>query len=198
MVQESIEREFKCQLTEEGYDKLRGVFGGSPKTQINHYFDNDERSLTQTSTTLRVREKGGELLLQLKIEIDETGKRELQERIDEKEFDELKNGEFSFPGNFVEALKSLVSDMRDLKYLGSMQTNRITHPANAVLGEWALDHSVLPSGEHDYELELEYAEHYRWLASRRFGEILKNNGVENRPSCMSKFERFIHDLNQRS
>jgi uncharacterized protein YjbK len=195
MTTEEPELEFKCSLTEEEYQRSLFFFNTSTikaKTQTNHYFDDEVATLENKGATLRIRTKEGDNVIQMKIPIEgPDDKIELVQSIENTEFEGIKSGNEPFPWRYQIDLDLLGAGKP--VFLGKMTTKRVAIEEESVNGEWAIDHSILPSGKSDYELELEYESDSKEVALNMFKKKLQDLSIEW-VVPISKFERFISDL----
>lgn len=192
-----MEFEHKSMLSEEDYNKLLKFFSHKGKLQTNHYADTAEYSLDKLGITLRVRAKGESTILQMKVP-KEGGKEELEESLSHEDYSDFlhRHNRFRYPAKFRIALHKVAGfkNMKDLKYLGVLTTDRRTIPAPNIKGEWALDKSTYPSGAVDYEIELEHGKGFEEDAQAILLNLLNEYRIEYRPSKLSKFQRFVQDI----
>lgn len=194
-MQQEMEFELKAKLSQEDYEKLLTHFGvdrGSAKLQENHYFDDEKFTLCSLGITLRVREKKGNLQIEMKIPQEGGGVKEIPHPITSEDFENLKPGTFVLPSEFSEELEKI--DAGELSYLGMLSTKRISILVGEVEGKFELDHSNLADGSDDFELEMEYAEGLEKEARVIFEKTLDECGIKWIPSDSSKYGRFVKSL----
>ena len=135
-----IELEKKLLLTQREYEILCDALLSHGKIilQYNHYYDTTDLSGNKNGITYRIREKDGLFLATLKSH--------------------QKNTDASHEKSAIVKSKKDISffENPDLKYQGTMQTQRLFLPLTDSI-ELALDKNIY-LGHCDYELEIEYTE----------------------------------------
>lgn len=178
-----IENEFKIMLTEEQYDKLRCMFAWSKKIdQTNYYYDTAELFMVNSDITCRVREIGGEFLLQMKLPNGPLHSRiEVEESLGVSLPDSLSG----------ETLTALCGrdGMPDVRLLGSLSTLRFAKDFGGM--ELDLDKSTY-FGRTDYELEIEFTDEA--AARALLSELKEKTGISPRGEvCLGKMYRFLDE-----
>ena len=168
MIENEIEK--KALITEEQYSTLsENIAGGSVKiTQINYYFDTEDRALSNKKETLRIRQIENRLEVQFKY-----GRTMDQGNLISKEFCE----EISFLPESI-----LVNGFRTCN-IGFLITERtkVEFDAYTVF----LDKNYY-FGKVDYEIEVEAAD-VRNMPDELFG-------IKFNDKCRGKYTRFINEL----
>ncbi|MFC2949913.1 CYTH domain-containing protein [Virgibacillus sediminis] len=189
MAQE-IEIEYKNLLTKDEFQRLlaRLPFPESGSTQTNHYFETADFDLKEHGSALRIREKGGKYRLTLK-EPHADGLLETHDDLTKEEADGWLEGNIIAKPHVAGQLKEKGIRHEDLKYCGSLATNRREIEYEGVL--LVLDHSTYNRRE-DYELELEAPS--KELGTARFEQLLKEHQIKRR-NTPNKIQRFFESLN---
>lgn len=184
-------RELKVTLSKEDYMKLLELFEPDQTIlQVDHYFDDETSSLFMLGATLRVRQKSQKNFLQLKTSLLDGSMQVLVTQISDSDFDDLKEGTFTFPENFQKRMEGLHIVPSKLNYLGSLKTNRRTRNGVKIRGKWVLDHSALPSLEEYHEIVLKYYESDE-TAKAILSDFLEEHGIDNNiRTPESKFDHF--------
>lgn len=185
-MQRELEIECKTLITKNVYERLlkQYDFRNNPVVQTNHYFDTQEMELHKKKTVLRIREKTGSYTLTLK-EPHPEGSIESHFPLTEAEAKMWMNEKPSFNHKINELLTNDIQS-KDLKYIGSLTTNR----AKVAINEFVLflDESFY-NGKVDYELEIEGQNKQK--TENFFKQILKNNEITNQ-KVEPKFLRFLN------
>lgn len=174
---ENIEKEIKIALTQEQYDAAAKLFDFSQTIeQTNYYYFADEGT---GMTSIRVRELGGRLYLQVKAPISEDGALHIK-----KEYEQQ-----------LESLPEIISvqqlfqltgrDIPQAKLGGSLHTSRKLCRVGGDT-EICLDKSEY-LGKVDYELEVEYTGEY----PEKIIAVLKENGITATGNVKGKYARFM-------
>jgi len=149
----AIEIEAKVLLEEEDYKKLAHLFRSEPRyTQTNYYIDNEKRLLAEEGIALRIREKEGHYELTLKTPLSQ-GLLEKNENITEEMFKAYRDQGIFPKGDTARFLTMLDIDVKSLKILTSLTTERIDVDYEG--GLLSIDRNHY-SGHIDYEVEFEY------------------------------------------
>lgn len=194
-MKQEMEFELKAKLSEEDYGKLLTHFGinrNSVKLQENHYFDDENFTLCNLETTLRVRKKKESLQLEMKIPQETGGVKEITHPITFEEFENLKARTFVLPSEFSEELEKI--SVGKISYIGMLSTRRISIETTAVGGKFEIDHSTLANGSDDFELEMEYEIGLEKGAGKIFKNTLNECGIKWIPNDNSKYSRFVKSL----
>lgn len=151
---QNIEIEFKNMLTRQEYEKLLKAFNINENqifSQENHYFDTVDFALKERGSALRIRKKGTGFELTLK-QPAEVGLLESNQNITAEEASKAQQLGILPSGLISNLLENIEIPISQLKYFGSLTTNRVELPyKNGVL---VLDHSIYLKTE-DYEIEYE-------------------------------------------
>lgn len=187
----NLEIETKCLLTKEEYGRLLSSINGlKTYIQTNYYIDDDSLSIHQQKCGLRIREKGDEFELTLKVPQDE-GKLEINQQISNILFKKFLNCR-DFPDGEVKQYLSekLNIDVSKIYILGKLVTTRsdIGYRASLI----SIDKSSY-NGKVDYEIEAENIS--LDTAKKDLKEFLNKNGIECRFSKKAKLKRFLQSLN---
>lgn len=149
----AIEIEAKVLLKDEDYAKLAEAFKEEVRySQTNYYIDNDKRLLAKEGIALRIREKDGHFELTLKTPLSQ-GLLEKNENITEDMFKAFRDQGVFPKGDTARFLMMLDIDLKTLKILTSLTTERIDVDYEG--GLLSIDRNHY-SGITDYEVEFEY------------------------------------------
>ncbi len=167
----AIEIEAKALVGKADYLKLVGLFPESvPYEQTNYYIDNDDSLLKEEGISLRIRRKGGALMMTLKTPLSQ-GLLEKNEDLTEQEFGEFEKG--TFPENDLKRFLTMLDiDPSSLKIITSLTTKRVDVKYKE--GLLSIDENHY-SGQTDYEVELEYNNEAE--AEKLLRELLEENGI---------------------
>lgn len=141
-----LKDEYDTIIRELQLDKYRKV------SQTNHYIDTPDSFLKRNGIALRVREKNEEFVLTLKTPLSE-GLLEKNDRISWRDFDLLKDENIFPEGSIKKFLAILGVNVKNLKILTSLTTDRIEVDYKG--GILCVDKNHY-SGITDYELEVEF------------------------------------------
>ena len=151
---QQVEIEFKNLLTRMEYERFLNEFNIDKKqifTQENHYFDTYDFALKNLGTALRIRRKQDDYEMTLK-QPAAVGLLETNQLITSEEaLHAFKVGGLP-SGNIKKIIEEIGIPFSELKYFGSLQTNRVE--IEYTKGLLVLDHSQYLNKE-DYELEFE-------------------------------------------
>lgn len=188
MAQE-IEIEFKNILTKAEYDLLLDAypFPHDGVEQTNYYFETVGLHLKDKGAALRIRKKNGKFILTLKEPYGD-GLLETHDELTAEEAASWLNGKPIDKENVSKQLEKMAIRTADLKYYGSLATERRELVDGNVL--LVLDRSEY-NGQEDYELELE-AQRFD-QGEKRFNEILESHQIGKRRTP-NKIERFFMSL----
>lgn len=183
-----IEIEFKTMLTEAEFNELHKnmPFPKQPFVQINHYFETDNFALKSKNSAIRIREKDDQYILTLK-EPHEEGLLETNELLAE---DVAKSWLESNPisvKNVTERLEHLGIHEKDLRYFGSLTTERYTYEENSI--HYMLDKSFYHNVV-DYELEIEAPSKAKGLQALK--KVLQQHNLVER-KAEPKIARFFRE-----
>lgn len=184
-----IENEFKIMLTKAQYEKLLAEYDFTTVTQVNHYYDTDDLEMSARHVTVRVRELGGKLFLQLKLP---TGKDFSRVELSR----ELDGAPGSPPDSLSgELLKSLANeDFPDLGRIGALSTTRSVWKFDG--GEIDLDRSEY-FGKTDHEVEIEFTDEQ--AARAVLDEITKTLDIKPDSNvCTGKIRRFLEEYQKQT
>ncbi len=190
-MEEQIEIEHKAMLTEEAFERLRKdlPFQTPPIQQINYYFETEDLALRAQGAALRIRKKAGHYTLTLKQPKGE-GLLETKESLSEGEATQWIENKPTFTKGVGEQLKKMGILIEDLRYLGSLKTERYLHQDGDLF--YMLDKSYY-FDTIDYELEIE-APSLR-LAKEAMAKLLDQYGIQERPA-LPKIARFYMEKEQ--
>ena len=176
-----IEKELKVILSEEQYETIKAIFHWDTDVcQTNYYYRDTEDLSENNGITIRIREKQGRYLLQVKVPVSEQGSLHIK-----KEFEkEVKGIADTISGSDLTELTELT--FSDAHFVGELVTQRRT--CNAYEGiEICLDRSCY-FGQTDYELEIEYTQEY----PREVVQILTEAGIHFEHAVVGKYSRFLN------
>jgi len=179
-----IEREIKSIVSESTLLKYKNILDGLAENkrilQINYYFDTPDFQLNSLGNTLRIRQKGKQLMLQYKYEKQYTG---LEKTC--KEFETALN-------TFPQCILSKDLPCNELEsvllygYVGNLITERLDYIyAETII---SLDKSYY-LGKCDHEIEIEFQNY------ENAETILNFLSIENIETHeMGKYNRFVKEL----
>ncbi|MCP8968320.1 CYTH domain-containing protein [Ectobacillus ponti] len=184
-MKQNIEIEFKNMLTKEEFGKLCDAFAAANfVSQTNHYFETPDFALKERGSALRIRERNHTYTITLK-QPAAVGLLETHQRISREELQQLLGGSPFPDGDVAHMLLSLGVDKSNLRYFGSLTTERAELPHEG--GILVFDHSFY-FGQDDYELEYEAADE---AAGRQaFLSLLGQHGIPVR-ATQNKVQRFF-------
>ena len=182
----AIEIEAKVLVSQDDYRKMANAFPGSIRyTQTNYYIDNEERILAKEGIALRIRERDGHYEMTLKTPLSQ-GLLEKNENITADEFVAFRD-QGKFPeSDLVRFLTMLDIDVKSLKILTSLKTDRID--VNYMDGLLSIDRNVY-SGITDYEIEFEYNNEKG--AEEVLANLLKEHGIPVKFNPATKVHRAM-------
>ncbi|MGP4106695.1 CYTH domain-containing protein [Virgibacillus sp. L01] len=185
MAQE-IEIEYKNLLTKDEFDRVLYSlpFPSDAETQTNHYFETADFSLKKNGCALRIREKNNTFTLTLK-EPHDTGLLETHDTLTKQEANQWINEEFIGKEYTSKQLENKGINLNDLKYLGSLTTERRELNYHDVL--LVLDYSTYGDTS-DYEMELEAASEEIGLKTMQ--DVLDKFNIKRRQTP-NKIQRFF-------
>ncbi|GAB3789807.1 CYTH domain-containing protein [Virgibacillus kimchii] len=185
MAQE-VEIEYKNLLTEEEYNQLlyHLPFPSDGETQINYYFETENFSLRSHRSALRIRKKNNTYRLTLK-QPRKIGLLETHDTLTEQEAEAMINGDYYPEKEVSQQLANVNILLEDLRYFGSLKTNRREINYEGVL--LVLDYSSY-NGTEDYELELEAPSEE--TGKHVFESLLHQYDIPRRDTP-NKIERFF-------
>lgn len=190
---DEIENEAKANLSEEKFNELKNYFKIGPTSvvqQINKYFDTankDIRKKLPLGTTLRVRNKKGNDVLEFKVRKENKGTEEYKDILTNETYENLFEN-YELPDGNVKAKLTELGITGPFYYLGDLDTLR----SEAADHEWPdaqilLDESTFPGGSTDFELEVE-SHDYNYSHQVR-DEICKKFDIKQTP-VLNKIDRF--------
>jgi len=182
---QQIEIEFKNLLTETEYHHLQQYFkieSSQIKKQINHYFDTKDFFLKNTSSALRIREKGNRYELTLK-QPAEVGLLETTQSLSPSETQEMFD-HAQLPDGPVKSILELTDIDERLEYFGSLTTYRSEIEYQG--GLLVFDHSLYLDVE-DFEVEYEVTVEDR--GKQIFKQLLESMNIPFRKTD-NKVRRF--------
>jgi uncharacterized protein YjbK len=189
-MKQEIEIEFKNLLTKEEYDQLIAYFQLKETESIlqtNYYFETDSFHLKELGSALRIREKNNQIIFTLKTPAD-IGLLETSEVISKEMFQSCINGKVQIPKNIELQLTKMHIPIKDLKFVGQLQTYRLKkHYQECLI---VLDHSLYLQTE-DFELELETMDFEH--GQRVFLQLLAENNIPKRKT-KNKIQRLFDRL----
>lgn len=187
----NLEIELKSDVSKEDYESLIAKFGSSKiYLQTNYYIDDDNLSVRYLKCGLRVRQKGDDFELTLKI-TQEIGKLEINQQISYKIFKKLVDRHVFPKGEVRDCLeKKLGVDISKLHVLGELKTYRLDLPYKT--GLICIDKSEY-NGNTDYEVECE--DKTEEAAELHLHEFLEENNIEYKKSWGTKLKKFLETLN---
>jgi len=148
-----IEREIKFMISDNKLDKYKRILNSfvtpTKILQINYYYDTPDFHLNSLGKTLRVRQKKNNLILQYKYDKNLIG----IERICKEYEMELQLFPMSILSNILP--DNVSESFLVYNYIGSLITERLDYFYNGTIISLDTNYYL---GEHDCELEIEYAE----------------------------------------
>lgn len=176
-----LEKEVKIMLTEEEYERCKGLFDfGAPLRQVNNYYYS--RKCSERGISVRVREVGGEVLLQVKVPVSTEGSLAVREELEKKlHFVPERIG--------AETLEEVCGVADSAVRRGSLETRRSICKTGDT--EICLDKNTY-LGVTDYEIELEYTGEYPKQLLDRLAEA----GITADKPQKSKLGRFLKRLDE--
>lgn len=176
-----LEKEVKIMLTEEEYSRCAELFDFSAAVrQVNNYYYSPK--CAERGISVRVREVGGEVLLQVKVPVSSEGSLAVREELEKK---------LHFVPERIgpETLDEVCGIADEAVLRGSLETYR----SLCVIGntEICLDKNTY-LGVTDYEIELEYTGDYPTDLLNRLAEI----GITADKPQRSKLGRFLGKLEE--
>ncbi|MCK0472611.1 CYTH domain-containing protein [Halalkalibacter sp. APA_J-10(15)] len=184
---QEIEIEVKSVITYSAYYELIQYLNLEEEQAIcqhNHYIETPSFSLKNKGAGLRVREKENSYTFTLK-QPHKIGKLETHQRLTEQEWNELKNHHRVPKGEVETQLLSLHIPLDELKYVGTLTTERIEWPFNN--GLLCLDKSSY-FDQIDYEIEFEGNSEEHAIAT--LTDLLNQCGIDQVPT-ENKVRRFF-------
>ena len=177
-----LEKEVKIMLTEEEYERCGGLFEfGAALRQVNNYYYSPK--CAERGISVRVREVGGEVLLQVKIPVSTEGSLAVREELERK---------LHFVPERIgpETLDEVCGVADEAVLQGSLETWRRICRLDGV--EICLDRNEY-LGVTDYEIELEYTGEY----PQELIDKLAAAGIAADKPQRSKLGRFLSRLNEK-
>ncbi|WP_035512331.1 CYTH domain-containing protein [Halalkalibacillus halophilus] len=186
---QEIEIEFKNILTYNEYTNLVNDFfqKEEPIRQVNYYFETSDFQLRDNLAALRIRKKDETYVATLK-QPHSNGLLETHDSVSEDTLQNWMKNVITLPPNIKEQLDEFGIQSSDLRYAGSLQTERLEKKKEHTI--LVLDHSTYNDME-DYELELEATN--ASLGKQTFKQLLKEYNIEERPT-KNKIERFFNSV----
>ena len=183
----NLEIEAKSMLTKEEYYKLAGSFLDlEAYVQNNYYLDTKDLKIDEQKCGLRIREKGGEFEITLKVP-EGDGKLEITQQISPIIFQNLNKAGVFPPGEIAQFLTTKLDiKLDDLAILGNLLTKRLDVEYKSSLVSIDMSHY---NGITDYEVECENKTMKKAL--RHLKSFLKKYGVEYKKSPGGKLKRFL-------
>lgn len=173
-----IEKEIKVLLNESEYNMLCELFKPDMVVvQRNNYYMNKISSALNTS--IRIREIGDKLLLQVKVPVKTEGALTIK-----KEYEaEMNDIPETICGDTLFDLTQI--EFGEVKYMGRLVTERkMFHPDETI--EICMDKNDY-LGKTDYEMEIEYTGDY----PHEIVELIKSRGISCDKSPKGKYSRFM-------
>lgn len=188
----NIEIEAKALITKKEYEKIVKIYQGIETdefNQTNYYIDTDKREIKNMGMGLRIRSIKGLLELTLKAPMAE-GLLEKNQSILIQDYKELAYNNKFPSGNISNFITMLGVDVKDLRIIASLTTNRIEYKE----GNFALsiDRNVY-NGIVDYELELEGPS--LEIVKNQLQEICLKNNIIYKENKQSKQARAMSTIN---
>ena len=186
----NLELEIKSMRTKDDYEKLITLLGADKiYEQVNYYIDTKNRLLVSKNCGLRIRTKGDEIELTLKVPQGE-GKLEINQQISNKQLKLMESKNIFPEGEIKHYIANVLGVKIDSLYiLGKLITKRLDLPFKTSL--LSIDESFY-NGIYDYEIESE--DNSIKHAKDNLLEFLKNNGIEFNQSQHNKINRFLNSL----
>ncbi|MGM7680877.1 CYTH domain-containing protein [Cytobacillus sp. Hm23] len=187
MTQE-IEIEFKNILTKNEFNNMLNAFSINNthfKSQINYYFDTNDFALKSKASALRIRLKENQYMLTLK-QPAKVGLLETHQPLTDDQAQGVLHNDFSIQGEVLQQLKKLHVPIHEIKYFGSLSTNRAEIIYEG--GTLVFDHSHYLSKD-DYEIEYEVKNYETGFAT--FQKLLSKFQIPVRKT-ENKIQRFYN------
>lgn len=192
----NIEIEAKVLITENEYEKL--ISGMADKIarefdQINYFIETDNFDLRKLGVGLRVRNVGGEYIMNLKAPMHE-GLLEKRVNISIQEYRALKNKGIFPENDITEFMRMLGFDISSLKVVTVLKTHRIeiNHTDDDYM--LSIDENEY-NGIVDYELEMSGTSIAK--AQKHLQNICKEYGIEYKDNPRSKATRAFDTLEKK-
>ncbi|HYK74789.1 MAG TPA: CYTH domain-containing protein [Pseudoneobacillus sp.] len=183
---QSIEIEFKNELTITEYEKIKAFFKLDESQffiQINHYFDTIAFALKEKGSALRIRKKGTAYELTLKQPYQD-GLLETNQILTEIEAKEALEKNIIPNGQVADLLVDMQIDIKHIQFFGTLTTNR---------AEWEFENGLLVLDYSTYlnteDYELEYEVHNRKKGQVVFNKLLTTLQIPVRKTD-NKIKRF--------
>lgn len=177
-----LEKEIKIMLSEEEYLNLMRLMQPEKTVrQVNHYYYS--KACSEKRISVRVREVGNKVLLQIKLPVSSSGALAVREEIEQ---------ELSRVPDRIdkEVLKELCGIDDTAERIGSLETERsLCYMFDGV--ELCLDRNEY-LGVVDHELEAEYTRAYPEEVIR----LLNAQGIDTEKPARGKFSRFLERARQ--
>ena len=188
---QQIEIERKTMLTEAEFELLlkKLPFESAPIIQTNYYFETEDLALKRNLSALRIRQKNNSYTLTLK-EPHEEGVLETNEPLTEVEAKKWLQNKPIPTGKIANQLEALSICLEDLRYIGSLKTERYTYSKDDI--HFMLDKSFYLQTI-DYELEIEATSLRQ--AEEEMCQILLDYDIEER-TALPKIARFFHKADE--
>lgn len=184
MIRKMQEKELKILLSKSQFDSLCKRFKCEViYTNINFYYSDNQDIVKNRGITVRVREKNGEIRLQVKIPSGSQGLVHVKEEYEK----EVKEIPFEIKGDMLTEMAGC--QLPDVVMKGYLITERMVCNWDSNT-EICLDHSQY-LGYDDYEVEVEYVEEL----PEAILEILRNEMIELLPT-KGKCKRFFEKLEE--
>ena len=183
----NLEIEVKSILTSDEYNKLITIFGlDKSYFQINYYLDTNDLKIYSQKCGLRIRQKGEDFELTLKVPAEE-GKTEINQQISDKMFENLVIHNV-FPKGEIENYLSQKMGIKieDIHILGNLNTVRLDIEYKTAL--ISIDKSIYNSIT-DYEVEAEDISLEK--ANEHLLEFLTIYDIKYKKSQLGKLDRFL-------
>lgn len=186
-MKQEIEIEFKNLLEKKEFHDLVEAFQLSDSffSQTNHYFDTPSFLLKKHGCALRIRVKEAMYTLTLK-QPHIVGLLETHESLTKEEAEQLLHSTCTLPNSIASLLENAQIPVAELRYLGSLTTNRaeITYKSGLLV----LDHSIY-AGQEDYEIEYEVKDEQ--IGKEEFLQLLQTYNIPTRQTD-NKIKRFFN------
>ena len=179
-----IEKELKSILSKEQYNKISEMLNWEKDyTQVNYYFDSEDKYCLKNATTVRIRYKNEKYMIQVKVPI------KLDQALHiKKEFEKSIPGfKDVISGSEISFLTGL-QDFPTVAHFGSLSTRRKEYSFGSTL--ICLDYNEYNDIK-DYEVEIEFENE----PDPEVMEKLFSVGVLFDKNVEGKFTRFYNSLN---
>lgn len=180
----NVEIESKALVTEEEYLKILNYYlplaETKPYIQTNYYIDTPDFELRKNGSGLRIRIKGNEGEMTLKVPLS-YGLLEKNQDITLDDFNEMKDNHIFPEGNIKEFLIMLGYDIDSLKIYASLTTKRLDYRYKE--SKLSIDRNEY-NGKVDYEIEMENSSPV--FAKRDLIEVLEEQNIEYKENLRSK------------